>query len=154
MNAQVTVMAANLTPRASRSRRAFVRHFVEMVLAMFLGMGVLGGLAALAFAAAGGSMSDAPGAVRVLIMGFTMTVPMVALMSYRGHDRARNAEMAASMIVPSLAAAGLAAAGALGAGGALAVQHAAMIPAMLGAMLWRYDHYAGGHSHAGVPPER
>ena len=39
-------------------RRAFVRHFAEMLVAMLLGMGVLGGLAMLGFAAAGSSMSD------------------------------------------------------------------------------------------------
>jgi uncharacterized membrane protein YhaH (DUF805 family) len=150
MNALVTVTTPNMSARTSRSKRTFLRHFAEMLLAMFLGMGVLGGLAALAFSAAGSSMSDASGAVQVLIMGFSMTVPMVAWMSYRGHDRARNSEMAASMVVPSLAAAGLATAGALGAEGALAIQHVAMIPAMLGVMLWRYDHYAGGHTHAAV----
>ena len=56
-------------------------------------------------------------------------------MSYRGHSRARNAEMAASMIVPTLAAAALAALGVLSSAAALGVQHAVMIPAMLGVML-------------------
>jgi hypothetical protein len=27
----------------------------------------------------------------------------------------------------------------------LAVQHVVMIPAMLGVMLWRYEHFSGGH---------
>ena len=115
---------------------------------MLVGMGVLGGLTQLAFAAAGGSLTDAPASIRVLLMGFDMTVPMVAWMSYRGHPQARNAEMAASMILPTLAAAAMAAAGVLSTGGALGVQHAAMIPAMLGVMLWRYDHYARPHAHA------
>ncbi len=117
-------------------------HFGEMLLAMLLGMGVLAGIAHLAFSAGGGSLGDAPGSVRVLLMGFAMTAPMVAWMSYRGHARARNMEMAASMIVPTLAAAVLAAGGVLSAGAALGVQHAAMIPAMLGVMLWRYEDYA------------
>ena len=125
-------------------RRVFLRHFVEMLIAMFAGMLVLGGITALVFAVAGGSLSDAPGSVRVMLMGFD-TVPMVAWMSYRGHSRARNAEMAASMIVPTSAAAALAALGVLSSAAALGVQHAVMIPAMLGAMLWRYDDY----SHAG-----
>ena len=126
-------------------RRRFLRHFVEMLLAMFAGMLVLGGITELVFAAAGGSLSDAPGSVRVMLMGFDMTVPMVAWMSYRGHSRARNAEMAASMIVPTLAAAALAAAGVLSSAAALGVQHAVMIPAMLGVMLWRYDDYSRAH---------
>jgi hypothetical protein len=70
---------------------------------------------------------------------------MVLWMSHRGHDRARNMEMAASMMVPSVGAAVLAAAGTFGAEAALGVQHAVMIPAMLGVMLWRYPHYAQRH---------
>ena len=136
---------AGLTGR-SGSKRAFARHFGEMLLAMFLGMGVLGGLAALVFAAAGGSSSDLPGGVRVMLMGVYMTAPMVAWMAYRGHAAARNVEMAMSMIVPSAAAAALAWAGVLGTGAALGVQHAVMVPAMLGVMLWRYDHYARPHT--------
>jgi hypothetical protein len=79
-------------------------------------------------------------------MGFNMTVPMVIWMSYRGHGRARNVEMAMSMIVPSVAAAVLAWAGVLESAAALAVQHAVMIPAMLGVMLWRYEEYSHAHS--------
>jgi hypothetical protein len=135
---------ARLSSR-SGSKRAFARHFGEMLLAMFLGMGVLGGLAAVIFAASGGSSSDLPGGVRVMLMGVYMTVPMVAWMRYRGHAAARNFEMALSMMVPTLAAAVLAWAGALGTGAALGVQHVVMVPAMLGAMLWRYDHYARPH---------
>jgi hypothetical protein len=130
----------------SGSKRAFARHFGEMLLAMFLGMGVLGGLAAVIFAAAGGNSSDLPGGLRVMLMGIYMTVPMVAWMHYRGHAAARNLEMALSMIMPTLAAAALAWAGVLGTGAALGVQHAVMVPAMLGAMLWRYDHYARPHA--------
>jgi hypothetical protein len=130
----------------SASKRAFARHFGEMLLAMFLGMMVLGGLAELVFAAAGTSLSDQSGGFQVMLMGFNMTVPMVIWMSHRGHDRARNAEMAASMIVPSLFAAILAWSGVLGAAGALGLQHGVMIPAMLAVMLWRYEHYSHSHS--------
>jgi hypothetical protein len=129
------------------SFRRFIGHFGEMLLVMLLGMGVLSGLAHLAVAASGGSLGDAPGSFRVLLMGFNMTVPMVAWMSYRGHPRAQNMEMAAAMIVPTLSAAALAAAAVLSTGAALGVQHAAMIPAMLGVMLWRYEHYSQAHAH-------
>jgi hypothetical protein len=133
----------------SGSKRAFARHFGEMVVAMFLGMGVLGGLAALGFAVSGGSSSDLPGGVRVTLMGIYMTVPMVLWMRYRGHAAARNAEMALSMMVPTLAAAALAFAGMLGTGAALGIQHAVMVPAMLGVMLWRYEEYARPHARRG-----
>ena len=134
-------------PRRSGSKRAFARHFAEMLIAMFLGMGVLGGLAALGFAALGGGSSDLPGGARVMLMGIYMTLPMVFWMRHRGHAAARNAEMAISMMVPTVAAAALAFAGALGTGAALAVQHVVMVPAMLGVMLWRYDEYARPHAH-------
>ena len=143
MHQESATVNFNLT---ATSRRVFARHFGEMLLAMFLGMAVLGGLARLAFAAAGGSLDDAAAEIRVLLMGFNMTLPMVAWMQYRGHSSARNVEMAASMILPSLLAAALAWTGALGTGGALALQHAVMIPAMLGVMLWRHEEYSQPHS--------
>ena len=127
------------------STRAFLRHFGEMVLAMLVGMVVLGGVAALVFAVAGSSFSDTSGTAQVLLMGFNMTVPMVAWMAHRGHAVAQNAEMAASMIVPTLIAAALASIGTLEAGAALGFQHVVMIPAMLGVMLWRYEDYASHH---------
>ncbi len=127
-------------------KRAFVRHFVEMVVVMLVGMGLLSGLAQLAFAAAGSDLSDQSGAFRVMLMGFNMAVPMAIWMAYRGHSWGRNAEMATSMLVPSFGAAALAAAGVLDAGPALGVQHAVMVPAMLGAMLWRYDEYSRPHA--------
>jgi hypothetical protein len=138
----VTLTRDTGLPTRTGSKRAFARHFGEMLIAMFLGMGVLGGLVVLGFAAAGGSSSDLPGGVRVMLMGIYMTVPMVLWMRYRGHAGARNAEMALSMMLPTVAAAALAFAGILGTGAALGIQHAAMVPAMLGVMLWRYADYS------------
>ena len=146
MNRDSATINVNAGATRGASKRAFVRHFGEIVLAMFLGMLVLGGVAELLFVAAGSSLSDQSGGAQVMLMGFNMTVPMVLWMSYRGHAAARNVEMALSMIVPSVAAAALAWAGALESGAALGVQHAVMIPAMLGVMLWRYQEYS--HPHA------
>jgi hypothetical protein len=143
MNQGSAAVSIGAASTGSGSKRAFARHFAEMVLAMFVGMGVLGGFAAVAFDLAGSSVTDQSGGFRVMLMGFNMTVPMVFWMRYRGHDVARNAEMAASMIVPSAVAAALAWGGTLEAGAALGVQHAVMVPAMLGVMLWRYGHYSG-----------
>jgi hypothetical protein len=142
----VSTLSIHAGASSGGSRRAFARHFGEMVLAMLLGMVLLGGLAELLFAAFGSSLSDQSGGAQILLMGFNMTVPMVIWMSYRGHGRARNVEMAMSMIVPSVAAAVLAWAGVLESAAALAVQHAVMIPAMLGVMLWRYEEYSHAHS--------
>jgi flagellar biosynthetic protein FliP len=92
-------------------------------------------------------VSDQPGAFRVMLMGVNMTVPMVVWMRIRGHSALRNLEMAASMMVPTGVAAVLVWAGALDVMAGLGVQHAVMVPAMLGVMLWRYDEYA--HAHRG-----
>ena len=129
----------------STSKRIFARHYGEMLLAMFAGMAVLGGLAELAFSAAGSSASDQSGGLQVTLMGAYMTVAMVAWMAYRGHTRRQNAEMAASMVVPTVVAAALSWAGALDASGGMALQHVVMLPAMLAVMLWRYEDYAAHH---------
>jgi hypothetical protein len=126
----------------SASKFVFVRHFVEMLAVMFIGMGVFAGIAALVLGAAGTEFADYSAELRVGFMGVSMVLPMVAWMAYRGHTRAQNAEMASSMIVPTVIAAALAAVGAFDAATALEVQHVVMVPAMLGVMLWRYDEYA------------
>jgi len=104
-------MSQPLPPTPSTSKRTFARHFAEMVAVMLLGMGVLEGLAALAFAAAGSSLTDQSWTFRVMLMGLSMTGPMVLWMTYRGHSAWRNIEMAASMLIPSGGAAALAGAG-------------------------------------------
>ena len=135
----------NGAPARDTSKLVFARHFGEMLLVMFAGMGVLMGLAYLVFDAAGSSLTDQSGGLRVTLMGVSMTAPMVGWMAYRGHSVARNVEMAAAMIVPTILAAGLAWAGTIGAGAALGIQHIVMVPAMLAVMLWRYDEYARWH---------
>lgn len=140
MNAQPAAVAAE-----PRSSRRFWLHVLEMVVVMFAGMGVFSGLAALGFAAAGSALGDQPGWFRVLLMGVNMTVPMVAWMTLRRHPAMRSAEMAAAMMAPTAVAAALVAAGVLGTMAGLGVQHAVMVPAMLGVMLWRYDEYARPH---------
>jgi hypothetical protein len=128
----------------------FVRHYVEMVIAMFLGMLVLGLPAEGALLALGSSTSElereAP-ALMLLGMAFVMTVPMVMWMRHRGHGRRPNAEMAASMFLPTFAVIALIAAGTIDSWSAMGIEHAAMLPSMLVAMLLRRDEYSGGHDH-------
>ena len=125
----------------------FIRHFAEMVIAMLVGMFVLGGAFALLLAPLGIDVGDwqteAP-ALLLLGMAFTMTVPMVAWMRHRGHGWAPAGEMTAAMFLPSLAAIGLLWTGAVeDTDTLLAIQHIAMLPAMLVAMLLRRDEYTG-----------
>jgi flagellar biosynthetic protein FliP len=130
---------------SNTSKRAFARHYGEMVLVMFAGMAVLGGLTVLGLIIAGSSLDDLSGGLHISLMGLWMTAPMVAWMAYRGHTTAQNGEMAASMIIPTILAAGLTWAGAIDTATGLGVQHLIMLPAMLAVMLWRYDEYAHVH---------
>jgi hypothetical protein len=124
--------------------KTFIRHYLEMLAAMFIGMGVLAG-----GPAAAGLKIDAP-ELELLWMAFTMSVPMVAWMRYRGHGWAPSMEMTASMFIPSFAAIALLWMGVVEERGTLmAIQHVAMFPAMLVAMLLRRDEYSG-HHHVGI----
>jgi hypothetical protein len=132
-----------MSPRVRR----FARHYAEMWGAMLLGMLVLALPAEMALGALGSGggevQAEAP-AVALLWMAASMTVPMVGWMAYRGHGRRANAEMAASMFLPTFFVIGLLAAGVVTDFGALmGFEHALMAPSMLIAMLLRVDEYAG-----------
>ena len=132
----------------------FIRHYVEMVIAMLVGMFVLGGALVVLLGAIGIDVGDwdedAP-ALLLLGMAFTMSVPMVAWMRYRGHGWAPAWEMAAAMFVPSFAAIALDWTGTVDdIDTLLAIQHIAMFPAMLVAMLLRRDEYTGHVRRAGA----
>lgn len=132
--------------------RAFARHYAEMVLAMFAGMFILGlpaeGLLRLAGTGSSELHHSAPAAM-LLWMAVLMTIPMVALMRHRGHAWRPCWEMSASMFLPTFAAIGLMWGGAIDFDAAMTLEHVAMLPAMLVAMLLRVDEYAGGHgAHA------
>jgi hypothetical protein len=125
----------------------FIRHYVEMVIAMLLGMVVLGGAAVVALGAIGIDTGDwRSGAPELLLLGMatTMSAPMVAWMRHRGHGWTPAWEMTASMFVPSFAAIALLWAGAVeDSHTLLMIQHIAMFPAMLAVMLLRLDEYTG-----------
>jgi hypothetical protein len=134
-----------MTDTTTRNRR-FVRHYVEMVAAMFLGMLVLGAPALVALGAAGVSSAelhnDLP-AVMLLGMGVTMTVPMVGWMRYRGHGWQPSAEMAASMMIPTFGVTALLWAGLLtDIGPLMTIEHVVMLPSMLAVMLLRREEYS------------
>jgi hypothetical protein len=130
----------------SPTTKHFLRHYAEMVVAMFAGMAVLGFPAGWALGAVGidwNALSDDAPALMFLGMATTMTLPMVGWMLYRGHSWRSNTEMSASMFLPTFAVIGLLWADLLTNLGALMViEHVAMLLAMAGAMLLRRAEYA------------
>jgi hypothetical protein len=132
------------TAQAQRRSRplAFARHLAEMLIAMTLGMLVLGGVIAGALALVGASMSDAPESVSAAVMAVNMTVPMVWWMHHRGHPVQHSVEMGASMIVPTAVVIALYWLAVIPSSGVMMLQHVVMIPAMVAVMLWRYEHYS------------
>jgi hypothetical protein len=126
----------------SASAKHFLRHYGEMVLAMFLGMAILGFPVDSVMSSAGAD-SDA---FMFLGMATTMTVPMVGWMIYRGHGWRANAEMSASMFVPTFAVIGVLTTGILTDIGVLMlVEHIVMLLAMAGVMLLRPEKYIQHH---------
>jgi hypothetical protein len=118
----------------------FIRHYVEMVVVMFVGMAVLWTPASLVVNTDG----TAP---MLATMAFTMTAPMIPWMRWRGHRWQPTLEMAGSMVVPTLAMLALLTADLVtDAGVLLGVEHVAMLAGMLVVMLARRDEYAH-HAH-------
>jgi cytochrome bd-type quinol oxidase subunit 2 len=98
----MTQLVAHTSKPHRGSSFHLARHLAEMFLAMMAGMMV--GAFVLA-TAVGTSVSEARrehAVAWVVVMAFDMTVPMVAVMLYRGHSRRSAGEMAAAMIVPAL----------------------------------------------------
>nr|WP_055506711.1 hypothetical protein [Nonomuraea pusilla] len=132
-----------MTSISSKPRRRwgrFALHYVEMILAMFAGMLVLG----LARSAVGLDVShEHQPEAAYLVMAAEMSVGMAAWMRVRGHRWPVTLEMCAVMFAPVLPLFPLLWLGLLDGGALMTVAHVAMFPLMLGAMLLRLDEYAG-----------
>src|SRR3954470_5877754 len=130
----------------SPAAKHFLRHYAEMVVAMFAGMAVGRSPGDWGMARLGASSDE----FMFLERATTMTVPMVGWMIYRGHGWRANAEMSASMFVPTFAVIGVLTSGILTDLGVLmAVEHIVMLLAMAGVMLLRPQEYI--HHHHGQP---
>jgi hypothetical protein len=83
----------------------FLRHLLEMIVVMMLGMCVLGAAwGAFHEIVFGSAFADAWRdyvGLAAFAMAFNMTVPMVLWMRYRGHSWERGGEMAIAMNLPS-----------------------------------------------------
>ena len=127
--------------KMSASTSGFIRHYIEMVVVMVLGMFLLGAPADALVHTSGRPV------LMLAEMAVTMTLPMIAWMRFRGHAWRPCNEMAASMILPAAGAIGLLAAGLVtGVGMLMVVEHAAMLASMLFAMLVRRGEYTS-HNH-------
>jgi hypothetical protein len=129
---------APTTARRS-SVRPLVRHYLEMVVAMFAGMLVLGALrSALGLTVA---FATHPG-TSYLLMATDMALGMAAWMRFRGHGWGCTLEMCAAMYVPALLLP-LVWSGVLGAMAFMVLAHVAMLVGMLAVLVRRRAELAG-----------
>jgi hypothetical protein len=127
------------TQTHSRGRAAwhFVRHYLEMVLAMLAGMVVLGPAEDLVWPALTARVD-----VGVMVMATNMAIGMGAWMRFRGHSWRGITEMSASMYVPFAVLLVPFWAGAIGEGALMTWGHVLMLPAMALVMVMRPAEYA------------
>jgi hypothetical protein len=127
---------------AGHGKRAFLRHYLEMIVAMLVGMVVVGAAVRGVLALAGASFPDAP-ELTALEMAFDMSVGMVVWMRYRGHGWASSLEMAGAMFAPIVALLPLLWLGAIEGEDLLVLDHLAMLPLMYLVMRRRRREYGG-----------
>jgi hypothetical protein len=127
-----TVQDTALATRPSARRRwlGFAGHYLEMVVAMVVGMIALGPV----WDALWPGYADRPDTA-ALAMATDMTVAMVAWMAVRGHSRRGIALMSAAMVLPFAVLAVPYWAGVMPGSLLMPVAHAAMLPLMAVAML-------------------
>jgi hypothetical protein len=131
------------TMGATVSDHYFVRHFFEMLIAMLVGMAMLGLLVSGIFRLLGHANLLHYAALRAVLMATYMSIGMSLWMRRRGHSWLRTGEMAGAMYAPFLVLlvpfwTGLVSAGVLLIGG-----HLLMLPTMLRTMLYRREVLAG-----------
>jgi flagellar biosynthetic protein FliP len=121
-------------PRSTARKVArFAGHYLEMVVAMIVGMVALDPL----WPAGWLARAD----VHAVLMATDMTVAMALWMRIRRHSWARTSEMCAVMYLPFVALLVPYWLGLLSATGLMVAGHVVMFPLVLGAMLWRRADY-------------
>jgi flagellar biosynthetic protein FliP len=133
-----------LDQATGRTVARFLLHLFEMLVVMMVGMCALGGAArALYVLIAGHSfVLEQHVLLAAFVMAVTMTLPMVLWMRHRGHTWERGGEMSLAMLVPTLVALVVFWAGAIAADTVLGLTMILMLPAMIGAMLYRKEEYS------------
>lgn len=121
----------------------FLRHYLEMVAAMVVGMVVVGGAVRGGLALAGLEFPTRYPELVSLEMAGTMSVGMVVWMRLRGHGWASTLEMTSTMFIPLIALFPLLWLGVVPAGSLLLIEHLVMLPLMFLVMLRRRGEYGG-----------
>ena len=127
--------------------RDFARHYLEMVVVMLAGMGLLAVPARWATDAVLPDVDGADPTLMLARMAATMTLPMIPWMRWRGHGWQPCLEMAMAMLVPAIGVIALLEAGVLDAVWlSMTIEHVAMLGAMFVVMIARPQEYAHGRS--------
>jgi hypothetical protein len=114
----------------------FASHALEMLIAMVVGMLVLGPIWSFAWPGLDGNPT-----ANALVMATNMSIGMAVWMRIRGHGAASIAEMCAAMYLPFLVLLPFHWTGSLSEPALMTAGHVLMIPAMLAAMLRRRHEY-------------
>ncbi|WP_086668646.1 hypothetical protein [Lentzea kentuckyensis] len=125
------------SPRRARPVVRFTLHFLEMVVAMVVGMIALGPIWSFAWPDLSGNMT-----AQVLVMATNMSLAMALWMKIRRHGWPSIIEMSAAMYVPFLVLLPFYWAGVLTGMTLMGAGHVLMLPAMLIAMLRRRHEYS------------
>lgn len=121
----------------------FVRHYLEMIIAMAVGMLVLGAAVRGVLALAGAELSATRHPeLSALEMACDMSAGMLVWMRVRGHGWASSLEMCGAMFAPLAVLFPLLWLDVVTADSMIMLEHAAMLPLMLLLMLRRRDEYA------------
>jgi hypothetical protein len=124
-------------------RRRFLRHYLEMVAAMLVGMVVLGAAVRGILALTGLHYPGQYPELGALEMAATMSIGMVAWMRHRGHRWISTLEMAGAMLVLAVALLPLLWLGVITSDAMLLLEHLVMFPLMFLVMLRRRAEYGG-----------
>jgi len=119
----------------------FIRHYIEMVLAMAVGMVALHPLWTYALQAVGAPHLLDHAEPMALVMATDMALGMAAWMAFRRHSWRAIAEMSAAMYLPFVIFFPATLAGVMTGGALMVAGHVLMPASMLAVMLRRRDHY-------------
>jgi flagellar biosynthetic protein FliP len=131
----------------------FLQHLVEMTIAMFVGMFVLGMPAGMLFDALGWTALNDEVVPSTLLMATSMSIGMATWMRIRGCGWPAIAEMSLAMFVPFVLMYPFYWGGLASGDAVMMVGHVLMVPAMVVAMLFRLNEYTHAHKRVAAQSE-